>query len=122
MNRIDENQRHFLMSVYIWQTHNTLFFLLSKSREKLIENVLLTSTYTDSAKPILNEIRDKYLKEYDEITKRNVPEFGETFNENEMRHIAVNYAITCQKGYTGSFEKWYSGIVSDWRTIANKMP
>ena len=42
------------------------------------------------------------------------------FNNNELRHIAVNYAITCLKGYEGSFENWYAGIYKDWRKIANR--
>ena len=25
----------------------------------------------------------------------------------ELRHIAVNFAITCEKGYTGSFDNWF---------------
>lgn len=43
-----------------------------------------------------------------------------TFNEDEMRHLAVNYAITCQKGYQGSFEDWYAGLASNWKNIANQ--
>ena len=44
----------------------------------------------------------------------------EVFNSNELRHLAVNYAITCMKGYKGSFEKWYIGLDISWRTIANR--
>lgn len=41
------------------------------------------------------------------------------FNEFELRHLAVNFAISCGKGSTQSFEDWFSGISSDWLIIAN---
>jgi len=43
-----------------------------------------------------------------------------TYNDNEMRHIAVNYAIHCLKGYEGSFTDWFNRISKDWRKIANR--
>ena len=43
-----------------------------------------------------------------------------TYNEYELRHIAVNYAIHCLKGYEGSFTDWFNGISKDWRKIANE--
>ena len=43
-----------------------------------------------------------------------------TYNEDELRHIAVNYAIHCLKGYEGSFIDWFNGISKDWRKIANR--
>lgn len=43
-----------------------------------------------------------------------------SFTFNQVRHLAVNYAINCQKGYEGSFEKWYNNISKDWIKIANK--
>ena len=43
-----------------------------------------------------------------------------TYNDDEMRHIAVNYAIHCLKGYEGSFTDWFNGISKDWRKIANR--
>ncbi len=42
------------------------------------------------------------------------------YNEKEMAHIAVNYAITCMKGYDGSFDDWFNRLDSKWRDIANK--
>lgn len=39
----------------------------------------------------------------------------EKFSFREMEHIAVNYAITCQKGYTGSFRDYMKSINKDWR-------
>lgn len=39
----------------------------------------------------------------------------ERFSFREMEHIAVNYAITCQKGYTGTFRDYMKGINKDWR-------
>lgn len=42
------------------------------------------------------------------------------FNKDEMRHLAVNYAITCMNGYKGSFEDWYDTISPTWRDIANQ--
>lgn len=32
-----------------------------------------------------------------------------------MEHIAVNYAINCQKGYTGSFRDYMKTINPDWK-------
>ena len=44
-----------------------------------------------------------------------------TYNDDEMRHIAVNYAIHCLKGYEGSFTDWFNGISKDWKKkIANR--
>jgi len=43
-----------------------------------------------------------------------------TYNDDEMRHIAVNYAIHCLKGYDGSFTDWFNRINKDWRKIANR--
>ena len=43
-----------------------------------------------------------------------------TYNEDELRHIAVNYAIHCLKGYEGSFTDWFNRISKDWRKIANR--
>jgi len=43
-----------------------------------------------------------------------------TYNDDELRHIAVNYAIHCLKGYEGSFTNWFNGISKDWRKIANR--
>jgi hypothetical protein len=51
----------------------------------------------------------------------------EAFNDepkyslDELRHIAVNFAINCEKGYKGDFDSWFNGISSDWRKIANKI-
>jgi hypothetical protein len=42
------------------------------------------------------------------------------FNLNELRHIAVNFAISCEKGYKGDFDSWFNGISGEWRKIANK--
>jgi len=44
----------------------------------------------------------------------------ETYSEDEIRHIAVNYAITCQKGYNGSFESWIRDLSPNWRENVNK--
>ena len=46
----------------------------------------------------------------------------ELFNFDELRHLAVNYAITSLKGYNGSFENWYSKISPRWKEIANRKP
>jgi hypothetical protein len=42
------------------------------------------------------------------------------FNLNELRHIAVNYAITYEKGYKRDFDSWFNGISSEWIKIANR--
>jgi hypothetical protein len=42
------------------------------------------------------------------------------FNLNELRHIAVNFAINCEKGYKGDFDIWFNGISGEWRKIANR--
>jgi len=43
-----------------------------------------------------------------------------TYNDDELRHIAVNYAIHCLKGYEGGFTDWFNGISKEWRKIANR--
>ena len=44
----------------------------------------------------------------------------ETYNADELRHLAGNYAITCMKGYDGSFDDWFKNIDPKWGKIANK--
>ncbi|MDG1950630.1 MAG: hypothetical protein P8J32_07500 [bacterium] len=44
----------------------------------------------------------------------------ETYNFNELRHISVNYAINCLKGYDGSFDEYMKSVSPDWRKIANR--
>lgn len=44
----------------------------------------------------------------------------ELFNLDELRHIAVNYAISCEKGFKGSFDSWFNTISPDWKKIANR--
>jgi len=44
----------------------------------------------------------------------------EDFNSFETRHLATNFAITCEKGYKGSYDAWFKGISSTWREIANR--
>lgn len=46
----------------------------------------------------------------------------DSFNLNEVRHLAVNYAINCEKGYKGSFDNWFNIISPEWREIANRKP
>lgn len=41
------------------------------------------------------------------------------FNLNELRHIAVNYAISCENGYHGDFDSWFNTISNEWRIVAN---
>jgi hypothetical protein len=59
---------------------------------------------------------DSYLSRLNELGL--LPK--ETYNKNELRHITVNYAISCLKGYNGSFEDWLKGISQNWREIANR--
>lgn len=40
---------------------------------------------------------------------------SERFSFREMEHVAVNYAISCEKGYRGSFRSYYAGMQRDWR-------
>lgn len=42
------------------------------------------------------------------------------YNFDELCYIAVNYAITCEKGYKGSFDSWFNKIGDEWKKIANK--
>lgn len=44
----------------------------------------------------------------------------EDYNSFETRHLAVNFAITCKKGYIGSYDAWIKGLAPNWREIANK--
>ena len=32
------------------------------------------------------------------------------FDIDELRNIAVNYAITCQNGYEGTFDEWFEKL------------
>lgn len=76
----------------------------------------------DKAKQLFKTDLDSYGKPkhimrnidkiYDEFEK-------ESFNLNEVRHLAINYAITCMKGYTGSFDDWFTNI-DNWKAIANR--
>ena len=43
-----------------------------------------------------------------------------TFNKDELRHLACNFALTFANGYTGTFDDWYDNIYKDWRKIANQ--
>lgn len=49
-----------------------------------------------------------------EYTPKPAPQFS----LNEVRHLAVNYAITCEKGYDGTFDDWFSSLSPSWREIA----
>ncbi len=60
---------------------------------------------------------DSFLKRLKEDL--NKIDSKETYNGDEMRHLAINYAITCQKGYSGSFESWLKDLGPKWREIAN---
>lgn len=44
----------------------------------------------------------------------------EFFNPAELGHLAVNFSISCMKGYNNSFDEWYGNLSSDWRKIANR--
>jgi hypothetical protein len=44
----------------------------------------------------------------------------ELYNVDELRHVAVNYAINCMHGYEGNFEDWFSIASPSWRDIANR--
>lgn len=39
------------------------------------------------------------------------------FTLAQVRHLAVNYAISCEKGYSGSFDDWYANLSPEWREI-----
>jgi hypothetical protein len=42
---------------------------------------------------------------------------NERFSFKEMEHIAVEFAISCVKGYKGSFEDYMLTVHKDWRVI-----
>ncbi len=45
------------------------------------------------------------------------------YNLNELRHIAVNYAVTCLQSSDGwdiVFDDWLKNINPNWRHIANQ--
>lgn len=44
---------------------------------------------------------------------------NDSFNLNELRHIAVNFSVNCQKGYEGDFDTWFKCLSEEWRKIAN---
>lgn len=45
----------------------------------------------------------------------------ETYSMDELRHLAVNYAISCEKGFQGSFDAWLSDISPSWREYVSKI-
>jgi hypothetical protein len=42
------------------------------------------------------------------------------YSFREMEHIATNYAISCQKGYSGSFRDYMDNVDKDWRKWLKK--
>lgn len=44
---------------------------------------------------------------------RNIIKF--LYTKDELRHISVNFAVSCEKGYQGDFDSWFSNISKDWR-------
>lgn len=74
--------------------------------------------------------RNEQLHHYDEVCELYAQSMADNFsisdvserkfNLNELSHIAVNFAINCEKGYKGDFNSWFNGISSDWRKIANR--
>lgn len=44
---------------------------------------------------------------------------NQTYNFNELRHLSVNYALSCSNGYQGSFDDWFNTISDDWKKHAN---
>ncbi len=60
---------------------------------------------------------DSYLKRLE-----NLGLLGkETYTRDELRHLAVNYAISCEKGFQGSFDAWLEDISPDWRECISKI-
>ena len=47
--------------------------------------------------------------------------FNCEYNLNELSHIAINFAISCENGYSKSFSEWMKGLDGDWRKVANKV-
>ena len=64
------------------------------------------------AKTVIEEIKQQ--NQVIDVNKQHL------YNRNEIRHIAVNYAIHCLKGYKGTFTEWFDRIVENWREIANR--
>ncbi|MEK6828977.1 MAG: hypothetical protein AABY15_02540 [Nanoarchaeota archaeon] len=63
---------------------------------------------------------NSYLSRLKELGFLKEEKKEETYNTDELRHLAGNYAITCLKGYDGSFEDWLKNIDPKWRKIANR--
>jgi hypothetical protein len=68
-----------------------------------------------------------YQRNYRELLKRNKDmkdnitiHNKHKFNLKELRHIAVNFAISCENGYKMDFDNWFKDISGDWRNIANR--
>ena len=73
------------------------------------------------------ELYEKEFGDADSVPKesvirllKNFTRDNSRFNLNELRHIAVNFAITCEKGYGGDFDSWFNSTSDEWRKIANK--
>ena len=63
------------------------------------------------------EISDAERENTIEVTKT---EDMDTYNLSELRHIAANFSIYCERGYAGSFDDWFKKISPTWREIANR--
>ena len=61
-----------------------------------------------------------FTKRMDHILKEGPKRPLGPFNYRELTHLAVNFAITCEKGYDKSFEHWLENISPEWRKIANR--
>lgn len=60
---------------------------------------------------------DTYLKRLESLGLLN----KESYTKDELRHLAVNYSISCEKGFQGSFDAWMSQISPDWRDSVAKI-
>ncbi len=116
MKTLTSLHRKFLLSLYDWHRNPHSTFELDDGDYELVYAVVVLGEYDKLDASFLNIIRNKYKSEYHRIIRVH----PEIYNPAELRHIAMNYAIHCLKGYEGNFEDWFKDIASDWRDIANQ--
>lgn len=66
--------------------------------------------------------KDSLRSSWRQEANEELTNINDEFNEDEIRHIAVNFAIYCMLGYQETFDKWFQITSPSWRQIANQKP
>lgn len=115
---LSKKQNEFLHIVVKCHNNDNIGFRLLDDEIDMLLKILIrpSSRYDDTEQIFLNKLRVNQ----DYFVSSLKKEVNETYNQKELAHIAGNYAITCLKGYDGTFNDWFKGISKDWKTIANR--